>query len=252
MKNTYRYGALVLSLSLMSCVSASKHKAMVADLESQLEQSRDKNRESQESIQALESRLLSTSKDKGALQSSLDDTKKALNEMKERRAEEQKRLKEFQDLTKRFKKLTDSGALSVKIVDGKMVVSLGSDVLFAPGSARLSKEGIQAVKDVNTQLMSIPNKRYQIEGHTDNAPISTANFPSNWELASARAISVLKTMVESGMPAERISAASYGDTQPAKANDSAEGKAANRRIAIVIVPDLSSLPGYDELQKYAQ
>lgn len=244
--------ALCASLSLMSCVSASKHKEVVADLEGQLEQSKSNNQESLESIKALEARLLSTSKDKGALQSSLDDTKKALNEMKDRRAEEQKRLKEFQDLTKRFKKLTDSGALSVKIVDGKMVVSLGSDVLFAPGSARLSKDGIQAIKDVNTQLVSIPGKRYQIEGHTDNAPIATQNFPSNWELASARAISVLKTMVDNGMPTARISAASYADTQPAQSNDTTEGKSANRRISIVIVPDLSSLPGYEELQKYAQ
>ena len=56
-------------------------------------------------------------------------------------------------------------------------------------------------------------------------------------------------MIDAGMPADRVSAASYGDTQPVKSNDTAEGKAANRRIAIVVVPDLSSLPGYDELNK---
>jgi len=140
----------------------------------------------------------------------------------------------------------------VKIIDGKMVVSLGSDLLFHAGSAKLSKEGTQAVKDVATQLAAIPDKRYQVEGHTDNLPISTAAFPSNWELASARAVSVVKTMIENGMTPDRMSAASYADTQPMQPNTSAEGRAANRRVAIVVVPDLSMMPGYDELQKVSQ
>jgi chemotaxis protein MotB len=178
--------------------------------------------------------------------------KKAMDEMKSRQAEQRKRLQEFQELTKRFKKLTDAGTLSVKVMDGKMVVSLGSDLLFPAGSAKLSKAGADAVKAVTQQLVAIAGKKYQIEGHTDNVPISTAVFPSNWELASARALSVTKTMIENGMPAERLSAASYADTQPVQPNDTVEGKAANRRVAIVIVPDLSSLPGYEELQKMSQ
>jgi chemotaxis protein MotB len=195
---------------------------------------------------------MSGAKDRGQLQSSLDEMKKAMDEMKARQAEQRKRLQEFADLTRRFKKLTDAGTLSVKIIDGKMVVSLGSDLLFAQGSSRLSKEGMQAVREVAQQLAAIPEKKYQVEGHTDNVPIATQLFPSNWELASARAISVTKTMIDAGMPAARVSAASLGDTQPVQPNDSAEGKAANRRVAIVVVPDLASLPGYDELQKMAQ
>ena len=85
-----------------------------------------------------------------------------------------------------------------------------------------------------------------------NVAIATGIFPSNWELASARAVNVVKTMIENGMPAERVSAASFAETSPARPNTTAEGKAANRRIAIVVVPDLSSLPGYEELQKFAQ
>jgi chemotaxis protein MotB len=80
-------------------------------------------------------------------------------------------------------------------------------------------------------------------------PIATAQYPSNWELASARAVNVLKAMVDSGLPSGRVSAASFGDSRPSVANDSPEGKAQNRRIEIIIVPDLSGLPGFDELQK---
>ncbi|MGZ3659398.1 MAG: OmpA/MotB family protein, partial [Bdellovibrionota bacterium] len=200
----------------------------------------------------LNDKLLNSAKDRGLLKASLDDMKKAMEEMKARQAEERKRLQEFADLTKRFKKLTDSGALSVKMVGGKMVVSLGSDVLFPAGSAHLSKDGAKAMKEVSAQLAAIPDKKYQVEGHTDNQPIATATFPSNWELASARSLQVVKTMIDNGMAPERVSSASYADTQPVQPNNTAEGRAANRRVAIVVVPDLSSLPGYDELQKMSQ
>jgi chemotaxis protein MotB len=124
--------------------------------------------------------------------------------------------------------------------------------LFPSGSAKLSPKGILAIKDVTTLLTGLVGRRYQIEGHTDNVPIKTSTYASNWELASARGMTVLKTMLDAGMPADRISAASYGDTQPIAVNETDEGKAQNRRIAIVIVPDLSGLPGFDELNQLAK
>ena len=138
-----------------------------------------------------------------------------------------------------------------EIVDGRMVVVLASDVLFASGSANLSRDGKSAIGEVAALLADIPDRKFQIEGHTDNVPIRTAVYPSNWELASARALTVLKTMLEAGMPADRISAASFGDSKPARDNETPEGKAANRRIEIVVTPDLSTLPGLEELNRVA-
>lgn len=251
MKKQIRYGIVAVAgvFALSGCVSSSKHKAEVGQLNSEIEKEKAANADLSKQRVQLEEKLIATTKDRGQLKSSLDDMKKAMEEMRKRQAEERKRLQEFQDLTARFKKLTDAGTLSVRIVDGKMVVSLGSDVLFASGSAKLSAAGQDAIKEVSAQLAAIPNKRYQVEGHTDNVPIATAIFPSNWELASARALNVTRAMIDAGMPANRVSAASFGDTQPVQANDTPAGKAANRRIAIVVVPDLSSLPGYDELNK---
>lgn len=247
---------LTFVLGLGGCVSSSKHKATVGELNSEIAKMTKINQESRAQVQALtveksglEDRLITNAKDRGKLKATLDEMKMAMDEMRERQAEQKKRLQEFADLTQRFKKLTDAGALSVKIIDGKMVVSLGSDVLFPSGSAKLSKAGLDAIKEVTIQLNTIPGKIYQVEGHTDNVPIATATFPSNWELASARALNVTKAMIEAGMPAARVSAASFGDTHPFQSNDTVEGKAANRRIAIVVVPDLSSMPGYDELNK---
>lgn len=251
MKKQIRYGIIALSgvMALSGCVSSSKHKAEVGQLNSEIEKEKAANADLSKQRVQLEEKLIATAKDRGQLKTSLDDMKKAMEEMRKRQAEERKRLQEFQDLTARFKKLTDSGTLSVRIIDGKMVVSLGSDVLFASGSAKLSAAGVAAIKEVSAQLAAIPNKRFQVEGHTDNVPIATAVFPSNWELASARALNVTRAMIDSGMPSNRVSAASFGDTQPVQPNETPEGKAANRRIAIVVVPDLSSLPGYEELNK---
>jgi chemotaxis protein MotB len=224
---TKKFTTLCLIVALTGCVSAKKHEKQLAEKDAE--------------IQNLESA-------RTELKTSLEDLKKAYAEMQARRAEEQKRLQEFRDLTAKFKKLIDAGKLKVKMVDGKMVVSLGSDILFPSGSAKLSAAGLSAIQEVTKQLAAIENRQFQIEGHTDNAPIKSPSY-TNWDLASARALTVLKTMTENGMPANRISAASFADTKPIADNSSEKGRAQNRRIEIVVVPDLSSLPGYDELNK---
>lgn len=128
-----------------------------------------------------------------------------------------------------------------------MIVELPSDILFKSGSSRLSEKGETSIKEVAQVLATIPDREFQIEGHTDNVPIKTSKYPSNWELASDRAITVLNTMMNSGMSPERISIASFGEHKPLNTNETTEEKAANRRIEIVVMPDLSTLPGFDEL-----
>ncbi|MCB0411703.1 MAG: OmpA family protein [Bdellovibrionales bacterium] len=245
---------LVLSVSLAACVSKSKYTELQQTYETEQANSKEKQQkilELETLIAELEKKLGSASDDKEALRASVTQMRTALSEMTARRQEAENRIREYQDLVKRFQKLTEAGQLSIKIVDGRMVVGMPSDVLFASGSAKLSSAGAATVKEVTRLLVDIPNKEYQIEGHTDNVPIKTSQFPSNWELAAARGVNVLETMVEAGMPARRVSAASYGQYRPIAANSTSKGKAANRRIEIVIVPDLSTLPGYEELQKMA-
>lgn len=200
-------------------------------------------------IARLMAEMASASKDKNKLQASIEEMTVAISDLEKRRAAAEARVAEFKSLLAKFKSLIDAGKLKVRIVDGRMVVVLATDILFGSGSANLSKDGKTALAEVAQVLASIPKRSFQVEGHTDNVPIATAQYPSNWELASARAVNVLKSMVDSGLPSERVSAASFGDARPAVANDSADGKAQNRRIEIIIVPDLSGLPGFDELQK---
>src|SRR5688572_28758801 len=112
-------GVLAICLALASgCVSKGRYKEDTEALKQQLSIEQEQCRKQSSE---LEQKLLATAKDKGLLKASLDDMKKAMEEIKARQAEERKRLQEFAAPTKRFKRLTDSGALSVRIVDGKMV-----------------------------------------------------------------------------------------------------------------------------------
>lgn len=241
----------ILCFSLNACVSSSKHEELQSahnKTQTQLSESHNKINELETLIAELERKLGAASANKKSMSNSIQHMKNALKEASERKKEVEKRMAEYRKLISRFKKLTEAGDLSIKIVDGRMVVALPSDVLFSSGSAKLSDKGNETISKVAKLLVTIPEKKYQIEGHTDNVPIRSTKFPSNWELASTRSLNVLKMMVDSGMPKERISAASFSDTKPVASNDNKEGKSANRRIEIVVIPDLSQLPGYEELQ----
>jgi len=194
----------------------------------------------------LNDRLASLVKDKAQLDASVEDMQSALKELQKAKAAADARINEFRALVGRFQSLIDAGKLRVKIVDGRMIVELATDILFSSGSARLSKEGKAAIAEVAQILTGIKDRRFQVEGHTDDVPMKGS---TNWDLAADRAIAVVLTMTEAGMPTDRVSAASFGEYRPTRPNDSAEGKQANRRIEIVIMPDLSSLPGFDELER---
>lgn len=187
----------------------------------------------------------------GQLEEDVTTMRAAIDELEAREALAEETLESFKDLLRRFQTMIDSGTLRVQVIDGRMVVALPTDVLFGPGSASLSKEGKVAVEQVGTVLAGIPDRDYQVAGHTDDRPISNESFASNWHLGSARAIAVSNLLIGGGLETNRISAASYGDTKPIDTNRSTEGRANNRRIEIMIVPDLSHLPGYSELQALA-
>jgi chemotaxis protein MotB len=187
----------------------------------------------------------------GALNQSVSEMQVALAELEMRRAQTEENLQSYRDLVTKFQEMIDAGTLTVQVIDGRLVVQLATDILFGAGSASLSRDGKGAISDVAKVLASIEDREYQIAGHTDDRPISTATFPSNWHLGSYRAISVAQLLVKEGLPADRVSAASYAEHRPADTNRTSEGRTNNRRIEIVIVPDMSTLPGYEELAKMA-
>jgi chemotaxis protein MotB len=173
----------------------------------------------------------------------------ALAEAAAREERAAKRLAEYNSMLKPPKSMIDSGKLKVRIVRNKMVIELPEAVLFASGSAKLKKEGIRVLAELGPVLASIKGREFQVGGHTDNKPIKTKRFPSNWELSGARAIDVGELLIEYGVPGNRISAAAYADTQPTESNDTAEGRAKNRRIEIALQPNLDELPDLSSFEE---
>jgi chemotaxis protein MotB len=176
------------------------------------------------------------------IQSMLTEAERALAEARRRQAAAEARDAIFRRLKDRLRAMIDAGKLNVRIVDGRMVIDLKQDILFPSGKADLSPLGVETLREVAQALSEFPDRRFQVEGHTDNVPISNDRFPSNWELSTARAVSVVKLFTERGMSPESVSAAGYGEFQPRASNDSAEGRTLNRRIEIAMLPDLQLLP----------
>ena len=125
----------------------------------------------------------------------------------------------------------------INIVGDRFV--LQSEVFFQSGSAKIGKDGIQKVEEITEILISITNKipkninwLIQVEGHTDNIPISTEQYPSNWELSTARAIAVAKIMMKNGVPSDKINVAGYGEHKPLLENNNSINREKNRRIEL--------------------
>lgn len=229
-----------------------KERGSLGALEAELKSCREGEATLHKAIEKAEADKNSLLAAKGRLSADIEGMRVALREMEARKNAAEERVQAYRDLLARFKKLIDAGKLKVKIIDGNMVVELANDILFPSGSADLSADGKTAIVEVAQVLASIPDRSFQVAGHTDNKPIKSEKYPSNWELAASRAITVVNTMVDAGMPPQRISAASFGQYRPAAANDTPQNRAVNRRIQIVVMPDLSDLPGYNELQSVSK
>ena len=129
----------------------------------------------------------------------------------------------------------ESGKVTISIEPRGLVLSLTESALFAPGRAQLGFEARGIMRKVGRTLAR-NSRPIRLEGHTDDTPIRTKKYPSNWQLATARAIAVLQFLVnESSLPVERLSAAGYGEYQPLVPNNSVQNRAKNRRVDIVVL-----------------
>ena len=185
--------------------------------------------------------------ERGQLSQALDDTKLRLEELRKQKAAAEALASTFKSLVQRLKSMIDAGQLKVVIRDGRMLIALPNDVLFDSGRTAVKKEAQVALTQVAQVLSSIDGRRFLVAGHTDNVAIHTAQFPSNWELSTGRAVEVTKLLVGQGMKPQVLAAAGYGEFDPVAPNDSPENRALNRRIEIVLQPNLSELPAIEGL-----
>jgi flagellar motor protein MotB len=133
----------------------------------------------------------------------------------------------------------------VEIVDGKVI--LQGEVLFASGSAEVTDKGREFVAKLAPALAQLlasePDQMILVGGHTDDRPIRTEKFASNWQLSTARAVSVAQALEASGLPATRLFAAGFGEHHPRAANRDDKSRQKNRRIEVLLVPARSVASG---------
>ncbi|HGY55131.1 MAG TPA: hypothetical protein ENK44_05495 [Caldithrix abyssi] len=164
---------------------------------------------------------------------SMEKTKKIeLNkEMEERREEIYKRMETLGQMMKDMKL---EGMVELDYSASGIHIRLGDNVLFDPGKARLKPKALKILAGIAQMVKGMGMEIY-VEGHTDNVPIHTSQFPSNWELSTARALSVVRYLHDiEGIPAEHLAAVGHGEHRPLVPNDSPQGRAKNRRVEIFI------------------
>jgi chemotaxis protein MotB len=165
--------------------------------------------------------------------------KENLAQLKKKSQEVEAASNTYKNLVKEMKDEIAKGEITITELKGKLTMDVVDKILFASGEAKVKKEGLDVLKRVVDILKNMKNKNIRIEGYTDNVQIASnlaKIYPTNWELSAARALNVARYLQEQGIDPKIISATAFGEYQPLADNDTPEGRAKNRRIAIILLP----------------
>ncbi len=175
--------------------------------------------------------------------------KKQIKELKGKisdlEAERRRERKQFEEvrrmLESKLKGQIADDQVSFRLGEGGLVVILSDEILFASGKAELKSEAYPVLDKLAKVIKrEVPDKDIGVSGHTDNVPIQHSSWPSNWELSTRRATNVLHYLEDKGISPRRLSATGYGEHRPLASNNSSDGRAKNRRVEIVILPEFSA------------
>jgi chemotaxis protein MotB len=211
------------------------------DLQAKLDSATAENEALRKELARLGKNADSLLAEKGSLATALADAKARLEELRKSQEAAEARAALFKQLALKFHKMVDAGQLKVVLRNGHMVLQLANDVLFDSGRTDVKPSGKDALAQVATILKTIADRHFQVAGDTDNVPIQTERFPSNWELSTRRAVEVVHFLVAQGMRPELLSAAGYGEFDPIAPNDTPDGRARNRRTEITLEPNINEL-----------
>lgn len=251
---------LMFSFFINGCVTTATYEKKVADANALQQQYNELTAENT----ALKDKIKSLTSDrdqlKEAFASATSDTSKTITDMRQKNANleaENARLKEniaelkkkeevvqsesntYKQLMQEMKGEVAKGQVTISELKGKLTMDVVDKILFASGQAEVKKEGLEVLKRVTDVLKNVKDKSIRIEGHTDNVKIKGAlarQYPTNWELSAARAINVTKYLQHQGIDTALLSATAFGEYKPIANNDTSEGRAKNRRIAIILLP----------------
>lgn len=163
--------------------------------------------------------------------------------------QEKRRLKEVSlELEDVLEPYIEEELVAVKRHDFWVELEMNSELLFESGEVELSPKAVSVLAEVAGMIKSLPNV-INVEGHTDNVPINTVEFPSNWDLSTARATSVVRELILNGVPAKRLVAVGYGEFHPIADNDTDAGRFKNRRVVLVLMSQAFARYGLDDEQR---
>ncbi|MFZ4520935.1 MAG: OmpA/MotB family protein [Bacteroidales bacterium] len=248
--------SIVIGMMFTSCISNKKFAASQA----KVDQLQKDNASSLGKLNDCNLQVRNLSNEKTSLQNanaSVENDLKALSSTSKMTiAEQAKRLQSLQNMIQSqrdvMSNLKNSIAaallnykadeLSVYIKDGNVYVSMEEKLLFKSGSDLVNPQGKEALKSLAKVINSTKDITVNIEGHTDNVPINTKQFEDNWDLSTARATSIVRILTKDyDFDPNRITASGRGKFHPVKTNDTAEGRAGNRRTEVILSPDLNEL-----------
>jgi chemotaxis protein MotB len=182
----------------------------------------------------------------GQLAAGMENLQKRLDELEKQKKAAEARAAMFRQLAEKLRSMVDAGQIKVTVRNGRMLLALPNDILFDSGKTELKPEGKDALAKV-AKVLATMDRRFLVAGHTDNLPIKTKKFQSNWELSTQRALEVVRLLIDNGMKPSQVGAAGYAEYDPAADNATADGQKQNRRIEIVVEPNLSELPSLEGL-----
>ncbi len=237
-------GTIALGAST-ACVTSGQYYQLQKErdaLTAQNEALKKQVEDSQRDSEALTQEKSALAGEKAALEQNLSELQNQQGsldaQLKQRDEESAKMQSTYDGLLKSLKKELKAGQIEVTQMRDGLRVNVSQDILFDSGSAALDKSGSEVLGRVATQLKKTSNQILVI-GHSDNKPIRPTlakQYPSNWELAGARAASVVRLFAHSGLSNKRMQAVSVADAQPVASNKTEEGRAKNRRIEIRVRP----------------
>jgi chemotaxis protein MotB len=147
------------------------------------------------------------------------------------------------DIIKAMDSLVKADQVRVKIDSRGVTVDINAGVLFETGEAKLGRKSVEILAVVAKKLKKVSNQ-IAIEGHTDDTPISTPVYPSNWELSSARASSVVRLFIENDVEPSRLTVVGYADQKPVETNLTEKGRARNRRVSVIVESGVNDTESY--------
>ena len=226
-------GALIAAaLAGSGCVSKSEFEKLQTDKNQEIDALQKQRDSLDQQTKQLQSQRAALEKQQADLRSEVDSLQRQKSQLE---AAKQQDKSQYDGLVANLNEEVKKGQLQVRQYKDMLTVEVAEQLFFDSGKAALKDSGKEVLKKVGEALKGYDDKMVRVVGHTDNVPIATAQFPSNWELSAARATTVVRFLQANGVPPERLTASGRGEYSPIAPNDDAEGRRKNRRIEITLI-----------------